>query len=267
MRASLPMYDLPDLAAASDDWWAGLAAAFRAEGLEEVPDRLTRQSDAAALWTAPDLLFSQTCGYPLTHALAGKVTLVATPVYACPGCAAGSYCSDILVRADDRAASLGDLRGRRAAVNAKDSQSGFSALRHAVAGLAEEGRFFGEVRLSGSHRNSLRMVATGEADVCAVDTVTHHLLQRSEPELTGAVRVLAASAAAPALPYISRRGLPDAELERLRAGLRRAIADPALAEARADLLLADIVVKPLSAYDRILELEDAAAAAGYPVLT
>src|SRR3546814_8202871 len=85
MRASLPMYDLPGLEAATDAWWAGLAAAFRAEGLHQVPERLTREGGHAALWTAPDLLFSQTCGYPLTHALAGRVTLVATPIYDCPG--------------------------------------------------------------------------------------------------------------------------------------------------------------------------------------
>src|SRR5690606_16819606 len=122
VRASLPMYDLPGLEAATDAWWAGLAAAFRAEGLADVPERLTREDDHAALWTAPDLLFSQTCGYPLTHALAGRVRLVATPVYDCPGCGGGTYRSEILVRADDPARSLADLRQRRAAVNAADSQ-------------------------------------------------------------------------------------------------------------------------------------------------
>jgi ABC-type phosphate/phosphonate transport system substrate-binding protein len=112
----------------------------------------------------------------------------------------------------------------------------------------------------------MRQVAAGAADVCAVDGVTFHLLARLEPRLTGRLRVLARSAEAPALPYISRRGLPREDLARLRAGLRRAAADPALAEVRADLLLEGVVVKPLSAYDRILELESAAAAAGYPDL-
>src|SRR3546814_10725357 len=114
MRASLPMYDLPGLEAATDAWWAGLAAAFRAEGLHQVPERLTREGGHAALWTAPDLLFSQACGYPLTHALAGRVTLVATPLYDCRGCDGGTYRSEILVRADDPARSLADLRQRRA---------------------------------------------------------------------------------------------------------------------------------------------------------
>lgn len=264
MRASLPMYDLPGLEAATDAWWVGLAAAFRAEGLAEVPENLTRGDDVRELWTAPDLFFSQTCGYPLTHALAGEVALVGTPVYACPGCAGGSYHSEILVRADDAAETLADLRGRCVATNGADSQSGWAALRHAVADLAENGRFFAEVKTSGGHLQSMRLVAEGAADVCAVDTVTYHLVARTQPELTQSLRVLAISATAPALPYIARRDLPVVDLKRLRSGLARACADPALAEVRADLLLQGVVVRPLADYDRILDLEAEALAAGYP---
>jgi ABC-type phosphate/phosphonate transport system substrate-binding protein len=267
MRASLPMYDLPGLDAATDAWWVGLAAAFRAEGLDEVPDNLTRGGDVLELWTAPDLFFSQTCGYPLTHALAGEVALVATPVYACPGCEGGSYHSEILVRSDDAAEALADLRGRRAAMNGADSQSGCSALRHAVADLADNGRFFAEVRTSGSHLQSMRLVAEGAADVCAIDTVTYHLIIRTQPQVAEGLRVLATSATAPALPYIARRDLPDVDLTRLRSGLARACADPSLAEVRAALLLAGIEVRPLSDYDRILDMEAEAGAAGYPELT
>ncbi len=266
MRASLPMYDLPGLEEATDAWWSGLAAAFRSEGLENVPDRLTRSDDIAALWTAPDLLFSQTCGYPLTHALAGQVTLVATPVYACRGCTGGAYHSEILVRVDDPVDSLAGLRGRRVAFNGDNSQSGYSALRHAVAGLAENGHFFGEAITSGNHRRSMEMVAGGEADVCAIDGVTFHLMKRTQPAFTERLLVLASTADAPALPYITRRDLCEEDLERLRAGLRRAVADPALADVREALLLADVVVRPLSDYQRILELEEAAVAAAYPEL-
>lgn len=266
MRASLPMYDLPGLNAATDAWWAGLAEAFRAEGLSDVPDNLTRGGDVLELWTAPDLFFSQTCGYPLTHALAGEAALVATPVYACPGCEGGSYHSEILVRADDGVPGLAGLRGRRAAMNSADSQSGCSALRHAVAALAEGGRFFCEVQESGSHLQSMRLVVEGTADVCAVDTVTYHLIARSQPELVARLRVLAASASAPALPYIARRDVGDDDLARLRAGLARACADPKLADVRRELLIEGVVLRPLADYDRILTLEAEAIAAGYPDL-
>ncbi|MGD1878047.1 MAG: phosphate/phosphite/phosphonate ABC transporter substrate-binding protein [Kiloniellaceae bacterium] len=267
MLASLPMYDLPELRAETDALWDGFARAFRAEGLRNVPQALTRGDDVMAQWTASDLMFSQTCGYPLTHALSGRVTLVATPLYDCPGCAGGTYRSEILVRADDPAASLADLRGRGVAVNGRDSQSGYSALRHAVAGLAEDGRFFGAVTVTGSHRASMQAVAAGQADVCAADVVTYTLLQRAAPDVTRRLRVLAHTAAAPALPYISRRDLPADDLRRLQAGLMRACGDPALNDARQALLLAGVAMMPLSAYDRILELEAAAVAAGYSDLT
>ncbi|GAB4394731.1 MAG: phosphate/phosphite/phosphonate ABC transporter substrate-binding protein [Kiloniellaceae bacterium] len=231
-----------------------------------MPDRLTRGSDAAALWTAPDLLFSQTCGYPLTHALAGKVCLVATPVYDCPRCAGGTYHSEILLRADDPADDLAALRGRRAAVNSADSQSGYSVLRHAVAPLAKGGHFFAEVKHSGSHRESMVLVAEGRADVCAIDGVTYALLCQTQPDLTARLRVLTRSASAPALPYITRLGISDDDLRRLRGGLQRAVADPALAEARAALRIKGVVVRPLTDYDRILEIEAEALAAGYPEL-
>jgi len=260
------MYDLLGLEAATDALWAGMARAFRAEGVQDVPDRLTRGDDALALWTARDLLFSQTCGYPLTHALVGRVSLVATPIYGCPGCGGGLYRSEILVRAGDPAAGIADLRGRRAAVNGGDSQSGYSALRHAVADLAEAGRFFGAVTFTGSHRGSMQEVASDAADVCAIDCVTFNLLRHTEPDLVRRLRVLASSATAPALPYITRRDATEDDLKRLRAGLTRACGDPALAEVRALLLLEGIVVMPLSAYDRMLEMESAARAAGYPQL-
>lgn len=262
MRASLPMYAPPGLEAATEAWWAGLAAAFRAEGVTDVPERLTWDADNTALWSAPDLFFSQTCGYPLTHALAGNVTLVATPVYDCPGCDGGQYRSEILVRADDPAASLVELKGARAAINAADSQSGCHALRHAVMDLTYEGRFFAAVVTTCSHRASMQAVAAGAADVCAVDCVTWHLLCRTQPELTARLRVLAHSADAPALPYITRHDVAPDDLRRLQAGLVRAVGAPGLAAVRAELLIAGVVLRPLSAYDRILEMEAAANAAG-----
>src|SRR3546814_4899140 len=92
------------------------------------------------------------------------------------------------VCSSDLAGQLADLKGRRAAVNAADSQSGCHALRHAAMDLADEGHFFGSVVLTGSHRASMQAVAAGEADVCAIDCVTWCLLQRSEPALTTRLR-------------------------------------------------------------------------------
>ena len=99
--ASLPMYDLPALRQATDDWWAGLARALAATGLDGVPQHLERQLGLDKVWRHPGLLISQTCGYPLTHALAGQVRVVATPAYGVEGCDGAAYRSVFVVR-DDR---------------------------------------------------------------------------------------------------------------------------------------------------------------------
>ncbi|NIR61538.1 MAG: hypothetical protein GWO02_19625, partial [Gammaproteobacteria bacterium] len=49
------------------------------------------------IWRSTELLLSQTCGYPLTHALAGVVELVATPAYAAQGCRGPEYASLLIV--------------------------------------------------------------------------------------------------------------------------------------------------------------------------
>lgn len=264
--ASLPMYDLPEAAAATDAWWAGLARAFAREGLRDVPDRLTRGGDHAELWRAPDLLFSQACGYPLTHAFRHDLCLVATPAYGVPGCNGPEYRSFVMVRKDDPAERIAGLRGRIAAFNAPDSQSGYSALRAAVATVSGGGAFFARTAISGSHAESLAMVARGEADVCAVDCVTYALLARYRPRAVDGLRCLAEGPCAPGLPYVTRAGLDQDSLARLRAGLFAALDDPALAGPRAALFIEGAEVLPATAYARILEIESTARNLGYPEL-
>ena len=68
-RAALPMYDAPELRAANSEFWHALAKTLRAQAIVDIPADLTQVSDLQSLWSDPDLLFSQTCGYPLTHGL------------------------------------------------------------------------------------------------------------------------------------------------------------------------------------------------------
>jgi ABC-type phosphate/phosphonate transport system substrate-binding protein len=261
--ANLAMYDLPEVAAANDAFWAGMARALTREGLEGAPTVLTRGVDLSELWRSPELLFSQTCGYPLVHAFKNALKPVATPVYDAAGCEGPNYVSLIVVRSGDSLRGLADLRGRTAAVNYATSQSGYSALRASVADLARDGRFFGRVVESGGHPNSLALVAAGEADVCATDCVTHALLARHRPEALAGLRVLARSPAVPGLPYVTRATASDELVARLRAALFAAFEDPDLATAREALLLAGAEVLPISAYRPILEMEARAQALGY----
>lgn len=266
MRASLPMYDLPEVRAATDAWWRGLARAFGRAGVHGAPDHLTRGAGARRLWRARDLLFSQTCGYPLTHALAGRVRVVATPSYAAPECDGVDYRSLLFVRADDPAADLAALRGRVAAINGTDSHSGCNILRAMVAPLTQGARFFDSVVVSGSHAASLGLVRRGKADLCAVDCVTHALLARHRPAAVAGLRQLARSPTAPGLPYVTAAATEADELARLRDGLEEALAHPHLAEARRTLLISGVRVLPERAYQSIVAFERAAERAGCAAL-
>jgi ABC-type phosphate/phosphonate transport system substrate-binding protein len=254
MIASLPMYDWPEVREATDAWWEGLVRHFG------VAANLDRSPDHRVPWQQSDLLFSQTCGYPYTHALRGKLRLVATPHYGADGCNGPNYSSIVLAR---EAGPLAAFRGGRAAINHADSMSGMLALKLVFAPLARNGRFFGSAFDSGGHIRSMAAVRDGKADICAFDAVCVALARRYRPDdLEGLVEI-ARSPVVPGLPYVTVAG----SITKLRTGLAAAFADPTLFEARDKLLLTGHSVLDAKDYDRIVELEAAMERAGGLVLS
>lgn len=263
MLVALQMYDLPELKWATDALGAQLLINLRRAGFPDVPYGLDREGNYKDQWSHPDLLLAQACGYPMVTFLQGQVRYLATPCYAAPHCSGPSYCSLLVVRAGDEIESLADLRGRQAAINRSYSQSGYNALRHTVAPLARDGRFFGEVVETGSHGGSLEAVVEGRADIAAIDAVTFALLAHHRPSSVEALRVIGRSAAAPGLPFITRGAASDQEVERLRHALAETFAEPALGEARQALLIAGLEVLDEGAYAVLNAMEREAADAGY----
>ena len=264
--ASLGMYDFPWLAAACDTFWQAMVRQLTAAGLADVPERLDRSRPLGAIWRDPQLLLAQTCGYPLVTGLGRAVTVVATPCYEAFGCDGASHRSLIVVPAGSAATDLAQLRGARAAINGRDSNSGMNLLRALVAPLSDRGRFFGEVVTTGAHLASLAALREGRADVAAIDCVNHALVARDRPALLEGTRVMTVSAASPALPLITAASCPQAEVHALREALRACIADPALAAVRERLLLRDVVVLPDDAYAVVEALAATARDAGYAEL-
>jgi ABC-type phosphate/phosphonate transport system substrate-binding protein len=263
--ASFPMYDYPELAEAHDALWQAVAARLRAAGVRDVPMRLDRRQGHRATWRNADLLLGQGCEYPLAKD-AAQIRVVATPRYTAPGCVGATYCSAVIVRAADCAATLADLRGRRCVINEVDSNSGMNLLRAAIAPLAGGDRFFASVAISGAHRESLAFVASGEADVAAIDCVSFAHFQHLETHATRAVRVLCWTARCPSLPYITARTVSAAKTRVLHDALASAVADPELASVRERLLLGGIESPPAQSFTTVLELERRASELGYPVL-
>ena len=205
MIAGLPMYDLEEVR------WAHARAAA-ARPLSTCAPRL--DGGDTAQWQAPDLLLSQTCGHPLRQALAGRVAYAATLLR-------GARLQRRNIFQRHRRAP-GRRRHRLLPGRQRRPWSGRFALERAFATRPSR-------RRSGPvHAASVAAVASGAADVAAIDAVTLALLTQHRPAAVAGVWVLQYTAPAPALPYVTRPGGPVAALRR---ALRDVVADPALADA------------------------------------
>jgi len=208
--AVLGMYDRPEIRAETDALWAMLREAIRDRGID-APETLERQRPMQAVWEAPDLVLGQTCGLPYVTRLRERVGLIGAPAHAVEGCPPGWYRSVLIVGPECPGETLAALRGARPAINARDSQSGYGALMHAAAAHAVAGRFFGAPVMTGGHAASIAAVASGRADLAAVDAVTWALAKRHDPA-AATVRVLGHTDPTPGLPYITARGRDPAAL-------------------------------------------------------
>jgi ABC-type phosphate/phosphonate transport system substrate-binding protein len=264
--AALPMYDFPELREAHDRLWAALAQRLQALGVSPVPRRLTRGLSHREVWAHPGLLFGQACEYPLSRFFRERLRVVATPRYGAPGCADTDYRSAIVVRADEPAEHLEDLRNRRGIANEADSNSGMNLFRAALARFSSGTRFFHSMRFSGSHQRSMELVATGEADVTAIDCVTLAYLQRLQPHLTLRLRVIDWTPTSPCLPFVTSQQTSESTLQALRSALAEVFADRALAPVRDTLLLEGVDLSPDPTFARVKELELEAEGWHYPVL-
>jgi ABC-type phosphate/phosphonate transport system substrate-binding protein len=264
--ASLPQYDLPFLQADTDAWWQGIARHLRDQGLPDVPDHLTRIEDNERNWRNPNLLVTQTCGFPLMTELQGDLRAVATPVFNCEGCVGGTYSSAVIVQAHSDYQNLADLRGHRVAINNWNSHSGMNALRHSIAPLAEGKAFFSQVLVSGGHVLSMHAVAAGQADVAAIDSVTWALMRRYQPEASKTLRILTWTAPAPSLPYAVRIQADERTFQKVQAALIAAGADPDLAPVRDRLLLKGFIPCDTPDYQTMLDFCSQSEALFYPVL-
>ncbi len=264
----LPMYDWPEVRAATASLEAHLQKALldALDPAGTMSEVAPASADLEANWLHPGLLLSQTCGYPLTQALRDRVALLGVPHYRADGCEGPYYCSQIIVRKSTAHARLEDLRGAVAVLNSTDSQSGMSAFRRAVAGVANGARFFNQVTVSGSHLASMECVALGLADVGCIDTVSWWLAGRELPELAGNLRSIGRSQSAPGLPLITSRAHSAAERERMVAAVEEVFTDPETQESRERLGIRGFTRLSLDAYDVIVRMEQEASDLGYPEL-
>lgn len=100
------------------------------------------------------------------------VTLLAAPIMKAERYGGKpKYFSDLIVRKDGPIQSMADLKGKVYVYNDELSNSGYNMPRHLLVEMGETKGFFGKVLRSGSHEESIRMVAEGQADASFVDSL------------------------------------------------------------------------------------------------
>ncbi|HEX8587975.1 phosphate/phosphite/phosphonate ABC transporter substrate-binding protein [Pseudomonas sp.] len=217
--------------------------------------------DLTALWLSPQLLLTQTCGYPLMTALRGQVQVVGRPVYQLPHSAEGNHCSLIVAREEDLRQTLVEFRGSHGLLNSRDSNSGMNLFRHALAPLQQQGRFFAEVTLTGGHRASLAALKAGEGDLAAIDSVTFDYLARDASAEVAGIKVVARTAKGPCLPYITRMG---SDVAAIRQAMNHALGD--LPEVARVLAISKVLPAVEADYQVLLDYQQQAISQGLPSL-
>ena len=265
-RAALPMYDAPELRAANSEFWHALAKTLRTHGINDVPDDLTQVTDLQSLWSDPDLLFSQTCGYPLTHGLCGEATLIATPIYNVAECEGPFYGSAIIVSRDSPIQTVIDAKNHIAAINGYDSNTGMNLFRISLARAGARGRFFSKVIVTGAHRESLKAVIDGKADIASIDVVSLAHFISFDPRLAEKFRIIGHTPKTPGLPFITSGKKSEATRDVLQTALLSIIRQTPRAPWLDMLKIKDATIIPREDYDAIVALENEARALGYPEL-
>jgi len=192
--------------------------------------------------------FAFICSGPFAAGRAQGLSLVAVPAIE----GEPSYRSLILVRADDPARSIEDLRGSSFAFVDPLSFTGRVYPESVVAPLSRKGEaFFGRTVFSHSHSDSIGMVAGARVRAAAVeDIVFNYLARRARDGLAG-LRVLHSSPPFAAPPVVASPRISVEAREHLRAVLLSMHESPEGNEVLQALGFSRFVLVPESAYDEI----------------
>jgi len=264
--ASLPMYNLPGMRAANAAFWQALSGLLREEGVADAPEQLAFDRSPVPDRIGEEVLFTQTCGYPLQTVYRGQYTLLARPCYEAPGCQGSTHSAFIVVPAGSAFRGLEDLRGGRFALNSRHSNSGMNLPRRLFADLAGGRPFFSEVVETGGHGASMKLVAAGAADAASIDCLTYVFAQDYAPESVAGLRVLAQTPPSPSIPFVTSHLTDPAAVQVLKRSLERMSADPAFRPVLAPLRIARIEAAGEEEYSALLRYGREASDLGYPDL-
>lgn len=216
--AELGFYPFEDTRSAWNELWRNVQS--RAKWL---PEKLQWTDQPKELWLRDELVVSHTCGWPLVTRLSEKVRVVGAFRHTTAESASHFYRSVILGRVDG---TPFDFQGSVAAINDLESLSGSISLIAAIHGPQEIWR--GEIKLSGSHAESVQMLCRGEADIASIDSVSLAHLRRIMPKQISELYRICTGPIVPCLPIITSAKTTDEQLDDIRNAFSIASTDPTI---------------------------------------
>ena len=196
MLASLPMYDFPHLRTETDQFWKLIRTYLLQTGII-APKELTRNNDVMCQWSNPDLLLSQTCGYPYRKDLSSTVHLIGSADLGLE-CKQGYYYSCLIIKSGSK---FDKNSWNLLAYNDLHSQSGWVAPK--VFARTRD-ILINEFIPTGSHWNSAEKVANEDATIAAIDVCSWKIIQRYAP-FAEKLQVVGKTESTPGLPYITAK--------------------------------------------------------------
>jgi phosphonate transport system substrate-binding protein len=176
------------------------------------------------------------------------------------------YFSDLIVRKDSPYQSLQDLKGKTYVYNDELSNSGYNMPRFRMLQLGLTQGFFGKVLRSGSHEESIRMVAAGEADASFVDSLVLDFDREKGFGHAREVRVLESVGPAGICPLAASAKMPEELRARIQQALVRMHEDPDGRKLLDEALLERFSTVEDSNYDDIRAMKEAADKAGFTTI-
>ena len=198
MIAGLPMYDRPELFEANNKFWQVVH-----EQITGSPKILSRNISPWDLWTSPKLFLAQTCSSPYRESLNKIAIYVGTADYALPNCQPGYYNSLIISRPGYE---MSEIKTCTFGYNERISHSGWTAP---MAHFRKLNVLPKSLKKTGSHRASVKSVASGKIDFAAIDAQSWRFIKKYD-KFSINVRVLDHTHPTPGLPFItSQNGLKE----------------------------------------------------------
>lgn len=176
------------------------------------------------------------CGGQADIAFVGPVTFVQAHKRRCAELLAVAtqkgrsvYYAGLFARADGGIRNIGDIRGKRAAFGDINSASSFIfPLAMMMEAKIDPARDLAEIRLTGSHANSLAALAQGRVDVAALSFDSYEKAVRQGAVDPRRFRVVAKSMPIPYPPLVVSSRLPAPLKATLRAAFARIATMPGI---------------------------------------